>query len=326
MLHRVAAREFGALTAGSSIEKWGGAECTVNRVGNTYRDQLVATGHHYRDSDMALLGQLGLSALRFPVLWERVCPATGDEPDWSWSDARLAQLRELGIRPIVGLLHHGSGPSHTSLVDPLPHQITAVYEAMLPRLPLRMVLADDPGAGKTIMAGLLMKELHLRGVADRILVLCPAPLTVQWKEELHDKFDERFEILDSHQVKWQIGGNPWQEHDRAISSLDFAKRDEVMPDLLLAEWDLVVIDEAHKCAAASYFDAAEQREKLDRTKRYTLAEELSTRTERLLLRHAGEDLLLGRRHRLERAIPMSDNWSLPTICPRRWDFAHREVL
>jgi superfamily II DNA or RNA helicase len=165
----------------------------------------------------------------------------------------------------------------------LPHQITAVYRHMLPQARLRFVLADDPGAGKTIMAGLLMKELHLRGVADRVLILCPAPLTVQWQDELLDKFDEHFEVLDSHKVRWQLGGNAWQQTDRAIASLDFAKRDEILPDLLLADWDLVVIDEAHKCAAASYFDADEQRDKMDRTKRYALAEELSRRSERLLL-------------------------------------------
>ena len=80
----------------------------------------------------------------------------------------------------------------------LPHQITAVYRHMPPQARLRFVLADDPGAGKTIMAGLLIKELRLRAVADRVLVLCPAPLTVQWKDELHEKFDEDFAIIDSH--------------------------------------------------------------------------------------------------------------------------------
>jgi superfamily II DNA or RNA helicase len=165
----------------------------------------------------------------------------------------------------------------------LPHQIVAVYRHMLPQARLRFVLADDPGAGKTIMAGLLIKELHLRSVADRVLVLCPAPLTVQWKEELHDKFDEDFTIIDSHQAKWQLGGNPWERHERCIASVDFAKREEITPDLLRAEWDLVIIDEAHKCSAVSRWDAEEQRDKLDRTQRYVLAEELSRRSERLIL-------------------------------------------
>ncbi len=165
----------------------------------------------------------------------------------------------------------------------LPHQIIAVYRHMLPQPRLRFVLADDPGAGKTIMAGLLLKELRLRMVADRILILCPAPLTVQWQDELHDKFDERFTLVDSHQVKWQLGQTPWLEFDRCIASIDFAKRDEVLPDLLRADWDLVIVDEAHKCSAASRYDPAEGRDRLDRTKRYTLAEELSRRSERLLL-------------------------------------------
>ena len=176
----------------------------------------------------------------------------------------------------------------------LPHQIVAVYKHMLPQAGLRFVLADDPGAGKTIMAGLLLKELRLRGVADRVLVLCPAPLTFQWKDELSDKFDEEFEILDSHRVKWQqASGNAWQQVDRAIASIDFAKRDEVSPDLLLADWDLVIVDEAHKCSAVSRWDPQEEREKIDRTRRYALAEELSKHSERLLLMtatpHSGDE-------------------------------------
>lgn len=165
----------------------------------------------------------------------------------------------------------------------LPHQIEAVYRRMLPQARLRFVLADDPGAGKTIMAGLLMKELQLRAVADRVLVLCPAPLTPQWQAELAEKFDEHFEIFDSRRVKWQPGGNPWQQSDRVIASLDFAKRDEILPELVRAEWDLLVIDEAHKCSAASRWDPEEEREKLDATERYQLARELSARAERLLL-------------------------------------------
>ena len=153
----------------------------------------------------------------------------------------------------------------------LPHQITAVYRHMLPQARLRFVLADDPAAGKTIMAGLLIKELRLRAVADRVLVLCPAPLTVQWQDELHEKFDEDFAIIDSHLARWQLGRNPWEREDRCIASLDFAKREEIMPELLRApDWDLVIIDEAHKCSAVSRWDPIEQRERLDRTRRYAL--------------------------------------------------------
>jgi superfamily II DNA or RNA helicase len=164
----------------------------------------------------------------------------------------------------------------------LPHQIIAVYRHMLPQTRLRFVLADDPGAGKTIMAGLLMKELQLRGVADRVLILCPAPLVPQWQAELAEKFDEHFEIFDSR-IKWSPGGNPWQRHNRIISSLDFAKQEEVMKDLLRADWDLAVIDEAHKCSATSRWDPQEQRDRLDRTQRYRLAEQISGASERMLL-------------------------------------------
>ncbi len=165
----------------------------------------------------------------------------------------------------------------------LPHQIVAVYRHMLPQARLRFVLADDPGAGKTIMAGLLLKELRLRGVADRVLIVCPAPLTFQWREELSDKFDEEFDILSSDRVKWDLGEEAWRRTDRAITSIDFAKRDEVRAGLERADWDLVIVDEAHKCSAVSRWDPAEEREKVDKTRRYGLVEHLSGRTERLLL-------------------------------------------
>ncbi len=169
----------------------------------------------------------------------------------------------------------------------LPHQVEAVYRHLLPQPRLRFVLADDPGAGKTIMAGLLLKELKLRGVVDRILVIAPAPLTVQWQDELLDKFDERFEVVSSTQVRWQLGGNAWQHYPQVVTSLDFAKREDVAPDLLRADWDLVIMDEAHKCSAATYGD------EVRRTRRYALAEELSKRTERLLLLtatpHSGDE-------------------------------------
>lgn len=100
-----------------ALELWGGAECTVNRVGDSFGDQLAATGHDLRLSDIELFAELGLDAVRFPLLWERISPGDPEQRDWSWSDPRLARLQELGIRPIAGLVHHGSGPRHTSLID-----------------------------------------------------------------------------------------------------------------------------------------------------------------------------------------------------------------
>src|SRR5690606_33213299 len=99
------------------LELWGGHECTVNRVGERFLDQTVLSGHQERLTDLDLFAKLGVKALRYPVLWERVAPEPGQD-DWAWCDQRMARLRALGIRPIVGLIHHGGGPAHTNLLDP----------------------------------------------------------------------------------------------------------------------------------------------------------------------------------------------------------------
>ncbi|MDF5720611.1 MAG: helicase-related protein [Rhizonema sp. PD37] len=162
-------------------------------------------------------------------------------------------------------------------VHPLPHQLEAVYERILPQVRLRFLLADDPGAGKTIMAGLLLKELKLRNAVERVLILAPAPLTLQWQDELSSKFSETFEVINSVLAKGQLAGNPWERFRQCIASIDFAKRDDVAPGILQVDWDLVIIDEAHKCSART------QGDDLRRTGRYKLAEELSRISERILL-------------------------------------------
>lgn len=162
-------------------------------------------------------------------------------------------------------------------VRPLPHQLEAVYERILPQVRLRFLLADDPGAGKTIMAGLLIKELKLRGVIERVLILAPAPLTIQWQDELRSKFAENFEVINSILAKNQLAGNPWERFRQCIASIDFAKRDDVTPGMLQVDWDLVIVDEAHKCSART------QGDELRRTGRYKLVEELSRISERILL-------------------------------------------
>jgi SNF2 family DNA or RNA helicase len=169
---------------------------------------------------------------------------------------------------------------HTSLVEPLPHQITAVYDAMLPRQPLRFLLADDPGAGKTIMAGLLMKELIARGDLHRCLVVCPGSLAEQWQDELYRRFHLPFEILTNDKLEAARTGNWFQETNLAIARLDKLSRNEDVQGKLAApdcRWDLVVCDEAHKMSA-TFFGG-----EIKHTKRYRLGQLLSTLTRHFLL-------------------------------------------
>lgn len=169
---------------------------------------------------------------------------------------------------------------HTSVVDPLPHQITAVYDAMLPRQPLRFLLADDPGAGKTIMAGLLMKELIVRGDLQRCLVVCPGSLAEQWQDELYQRFNLPFEILTNDKLEAARTGNWFLETNFVIARLDKLSRNEDVQEKLKApdcRWDLIVCDEAHKMSA-TFFGG-----EIKYTKRYRLGQLLSTLTRHFLL-------------------------------------------
>jgi SNF2 family DNA or RNA helicase len=167
---------------------------------------------------------------------------------------------------------------HTSMIEPLPHQITAVYNSMLPRQPLRYVLADDPGAGKTIMAGLLIKELAIRGDAKRVLIVCPGVLAEQWQDELFQKFQLPFEILTNDKINASRSGNWFNEENFVIARLDKLSRDEELQDKLrVSDWDLIIVDEAHKMSA-SFF-----RGEVKFTKRYRLGQLLSERTRHFLL-------------------------------------------
>jgi superfamily II DNA or RNA helicase len=189
-------------------------------------------------------------------------------------DARLLSLGlqayALGIAyefdPYFGL--------SVSRVDPLPHQLEAVYDYLLKLARIRFLLADDAGAGKTIMAGLLIRELQLRGMAERILIVCPSNLSFQWQRELKEKFDEKFMVLKGGEIRDQFGVNQWLEQKKVITSLDLAKRHEILPGLRQVHWDLTIVDEAHRM---SWTPPARK------TARYALGELLRDTSDHILM-------------------------------------------
>ena len=191
------------------------------------------------DGDGALL-RLGLQAYALGIAWE--------------------------FDPYFGL--------SVSRVDPLPHQLEAVYDHLLKLARVRFLLADDAGAGKTIMAGLLIRELQLRGLAERILIVVPSNLTFQWQRELKEKFDATFQVLKGGDLREQFGVNQWMEHTRVVTSLDLAKRDDVLPSLRQVHWDLVIVDEAHRMSA---------RDESHKSQRYKLGELLRDSSDHFLL-------------------------------------------
>ena len=237
----------------------------------------------YRDPDAqvaeVLLGRDAESRLSVP--------ASG--PRWSFdADGAEFRLAAEAQRMQLAALSDPMLAVSTSDLEPLPHQIRAVYEEMLPRSPLRFLLADDPGAGKTIMAGLYAKELALRGDLQRCLVVAPGSLVEQWQEELAGKVGLHFEVLSRSMVDGALGGSVFDAHPLLIARMDQLSRDD---DLLGAlgdsSWDLVVVDEAHRMSAHWY--GAE----LSTTRRYRLGQLLGRVTRNLLLMtatpHAGKD-------------------------------------
>ena len=207
------------------------------------------------------------------------------------ADAEKVRLLIESARIRLAYAHDRHFAVSLSGIRTLPHQIEAVYLKMLPQPRLRFLLADDPGAGKTIMAGLLVKELKLRGAIERVLILCPAPLTIQWQDEMQRWFGEQFEIIFSAVDQQQLV-NPWQRASQIISSMDYAKRDEVRERVWQQQWDLVIIDEAHKCSAYTKRYSG-RGDEVEKTKRFQLAEHLAAETDHLLLLtatpHHGDD-------------------------------------
>src|SRR3989454_1485625 len=166
---------------------------------------------------------------------------------------------------------------NASKVDPLPHQIEAVYGRVLKLPRIRFLIGDDPGAGKTIMAGLIIKELKLRKLAKRILIVVPGHLKDQWRRELKDRFEETFVTIDRGLMDAHYAENVWDRENQIITSMDFAKRDEIIASLASVTFDLIIVDEAHKMSAYRYGD------KTVKTDRYRLGETLSKSAEPHLL-------------------------------------------
>src|SRR5215211_2031997 len=203
------------------------------------------------------------------------------ESPWSFDgDGGLLRLVSEANRIRLAHLFDPYLAVHTSRIEPLPHQITAVYREMLPRQPLRFLLADDPGAGKTIMTGLLIKEMIARGDLQRCLVVCPGSLAEQWQDELYRRFHLPFEILTNDKLESARTGNWFLETNLAIARLDKLSRNEDVQEKLQApdaRWDLVVCDEAHKLSATIFGG------EIKYTKRYRLGQLLSTLTRHFLL-------------------------------------------
>lgn len=225
-----------------------------------------------------VVGLVGTQTERFrkvTLTTDQIALLTVLEPRHSFDgDGRLLRLgiqaHALGIAyefdPYFGL--------SISRVDPLPHQLEAVYDYLLKLARVRFLLADDAGAGKTIMSGLLIRELELRGLAERILIVCPANLAFQWQRELKEKFDTKFLVMKGQDLREQFGVNQWLERNRVITSLDLAKRDDILPGLRQVHWDLVIVDEAHRMSAS---------DESHKSLRYKLGELLRDSSDHILL-------------------------------------------
>lgn len=150
------------------------------------------------------------------------------------NESRYSETRALGSQNLL----------------PLPHQIEAVYSRMLQVPQVRFLLADDPGAGKTIMAGMLIRELKARQAVERVLILVPPLVLTQWQEEMHEKFSMDFTILTRDSLR-NNRVNPFLENAHCLASMYWATLDDVKPLVLEADFDLVIVDEAHKMAAVS---------------------------------------------------------------------------
>ena len=212
-----------------------------------------------------------------PILTNEQIASLEISPEKQPFDGDAAKFR-LGIEALrLGLAYEYDPYFSLSIarVDPLPHQLEAVYDYFLKLPRIRFLLADDPGAGKTIMAGLLIKELKVRGLVRRVLIVTPANLCFQWERELKDKFRESFRVIRSDILRSTYGANPWQDFDQCITSVSWISRiEDAKESLMRTRWDLIIVDEAHKMSAYG-------EEK--KTLAYQLGERLSDLTDHYLL-------------------------------------------
>src|SRR6266542_3240658 len=212
-----------------------------------------------------------------PILTAEQIATLEISPDKDPFDGDPAKFR-LGIEAMrLGLAYEYDPYFSLSIarVDPLPHQLEAVYDYFLKLPRIRFLLADDPGAGKTIMAGLLIKELKVRGLIQRVLIVTPANLSFQWQRELKDKFRETFQVVRSDILRATYCANPWQDIDQVITSVSWISRiEDAKESLMRSRWDLIIVDEAHKMSAYS---------EDKKTLAYQLGEELSEMTDHYLL-------------------------------------------
>jgi len=234
----------------------------TNAMEITYADAAGAVGtqllYDYREKDLEAVGE----SRRFGLT----------------ANPEYFRLVAEALRIHYGYLFDPIIAVNTSDVDPLPHQITAVYETMLGRQPLRFLLADDPGAGKTIMAGLLIKELLIRGDVAKCLIVAPGNLVEQWQDELDQRFSLPFDIMTNDALESARTGNWFVEHDLCLCRLDKLSRNEdVQAKLKAVDWDLIIVDEAHKMSA-SYFGS-----EVKYTKRYRLGQVLSENCRQFVL-------------------------------------------
>lgn len=238
----------------------------------------VLTYHLLPDGGFHIVGRLINSQA---IIDQELTAAEADELQVVQSEvnftgnARRAFLSLEAKRYRYAALYNPTFAIGISKVDPLPHQIEVVAHVLKqPRI--RFLIADDPGAGKTIMAGLIAKELKLRNQAKRILIVTPGHLTTQWTQEMKTRFEENFIHITRAYVNAHLHENVWQREQQLIASIDFARQDEIRGAIANTHFDLIIVDEAHKMAAYQYGD------KVEKTKRYQLGECLSNCTTHLL--------------------------------------------